>query len=168
MKTLTTLLTLALAVLPAAAQAPSLEAAAGDVKALVKGIRAEASVEKIDFKPAAITGIYTDTDCQKINFAAAGPNVSQPVNLESRTWIEECTQINFPTGGGTCIPQGRRLMTWDEKTVVVELAERGAPAANEVFEACLNGRWLSLRVKTSPFKYKWTEKDGRFTVTLKK
>lgn len=168
MQTLTLILTLALGVLPAAASAPSLESSAGDMKALVKEIRAEAGAEKVDFKPAAITNIYTETDCEKISFAAAGPNVSQPVNLESRTWIEECTQINFPHGGGTCIPQGRRLMTWDEKTVVVELAERGAPAANEVFEACLNGRWLSLRVKTSPFKYRWTEKDGRFTVTLKK
>ena len=168
-KTLSTLLALAALTLPAFAQAPSLESA-GNVKALVQDLKKDAKAEKVDFKPAAVTGIWTDTDCQKITFAPGGPNVSAPVALMSKTWIEECDQINFPypPGGGTCIPRGRRLMTYDEANAVVELAERGTPAAQEVFEACLWGRSLSLRVKSSPFKYKWTEKGGRFTLTRKK
>lgn len=168
MRTLKAILTLTLAALPAAAQAPSLENAAGNVKALVTELKADAAADKTDFKPAGVTGIWSDTDCRKIDFAAGGPNVSAPVALESRTWIEECNNIPLPGGGGMCVPAGRRLLTWDERSAVVELSERGAPAADEVFEACLTGRWLTLRVRTSPFKYKWTEKDGRFIVTLKK
>lgn len=170
MKNLLTLLALA-AALPAAAQNPTLETAAANMKETVKTLKADAKADKTDFRAAAITGIWTDTDCEKVTFKVGEPNVSKPIELESRTWIEECTNIPmpYPPGGGTCIPTGRRLMTWDNATAVVELAERGTPAADEVFEVCLWGRSLTLRSKKTAFKYTWHKPvDGKFTVTLKR
>ena len=168
MKTLATMFAL-LAASAAMAQPPSLESTAGDVKRLVRDLKEKAAAAPANkVAPAAITGIYVDSDCREIRFEAAGPNVSQPVSLESRTWIEECDEIPMPRGGGTCIPRGRRLLSNDTATAVVELAERGTPATTEKFEACLWGRSLSLRVSKSPFKYSWTEKAGRFVVRLKK
>lgn len=170
MKMLTTVVSLFLA-LPAAAEAPALEKAGGDVKALVQDMRQEAKESK-DFSLARVTNIWVEQDCKKVTFAADGSAVSAPVALESRTWVEECNDIPmpYPPGGSQCIPSGRRLLTWDNATAVVEFAERGTPAAEEVVQVCLWGRQLSGKVKKSPFKYsvKADEKTGRVTLTLKK
>ena len=170
MKNLLTLLALAVA-LPAAAQNPTLETAAANMKETVKALKADAKADKTDFQAAGINGIWTDMDCEKVTFKADGPNTSKPIELESRTWIEECHNIPmpYPPGGSQCIPNGRRLLTWDNATAVIEFAERGAPAADEVVEVCLWGRSLSLKVKKSPFKYAWEKPvDGKFTLKLKK
>lgn len=168
MKMITTMLSMMLA-MPAAAQAPALEKVGGDVKELVQTLKKDVKETK-DFSLARVTNIWVEQDCQKVTFEAGGPNVSAPVKLESRTWVEECNDIPmpYPPGGSQCIPSGRRLLTWDEATAVVEFAERGTPAAQEVVQVCLWGRQLSGKVKKSPFKYNSTEKDGRITLTLKK
>ena len=166
MKMITTLVSMMLA-MPAAAQAPALEKVGGDVKALVQTLQKD-SKESKDFSLARITNIWVEQDCQKVTFEAGASNVSAPIALESKTWVEECDDIHLPHGGGMCVPRGRRLMTWDNATATVVFAERGVPAATEVVEVCLWGRSLSGKVKKSPFKYSSSEKDGRITLTLKK
>jgi hypothetical protein len=167
MKMITTVVSLLLAI-PAAAQAPALEKVGGDVKALVQTLQKDVKETK-DYSIARVTNIWVEQDCQKVTFEAGGSNVSAPIALESKTWVEECDDIPMPPhGGGMCVPRGRRLLTWDNATAVVEFAERGTPAAQEVVQVCLWGRQLSGKVKKSPFKYSSTEKDGRITLTLKK
>lgn len=168
MKMLTTVVSMLLA-LPAAASAPALEQAGGDVKALVQTMKKDVKETK-DFTLARVTNIWVEQDCKKVTFEAGGPNVSAPVELHSKTWVEECNDIPmpYPPGGSQCIPSGRRLMTWDDATAVVEFAERGTPAAQEVVQVCLWGRQLSGNVKKSPFKYKVAVKGDRVTLTLKK
>lgn len=170
MKNLLTLLALAVALPAAAAQNPTLETAAANMKETVKTLKLEAKSDKTDFQAAGMTGIYTDMDCQKVTFKAEGPNVSAPVELESRTWIEECQNIPLPNppGGGMCIPQPRRLLTWDNETVVIEFAERGTPAAEEVVQVCLWGKQLTAKVKKSPFKYDMVMANGRLTLRVRK
>ncbi|MEK7744557.1 MAG: hypothetical protein AAB578_09250, partial [Elusimicrobiota bacterium] len=87
--------------------------------------------------------------------------------LVSRTWLEECRQIPTPPAGGICVPEPRRLISWDEKTVSIELKGRSAPSPKEVFEVCLWGRQLSLKVKSSPHKYSVVETDGAYTLIKK-
>ena len=167
MKMLSTVVSMMLA-MPAAAQAPALEKVGGDVKALVQTLKKDAGESK-DFALARVTNIWVEQDCKKVTFEVGGSNVSAPIALESKTWVEECDDIPMPPhGGGMCVPRGRRLLTWDNVTATVEFAERGAPAVKEVVEVCLWGRSLSGKVKKSPFKYSSTEKDGRITLTLKK
>ncbi|TBR21536.1 hypothetical protein EPO15_10055 [bacterium] len=166
MKMITTVVSMMLA-LPAAAQAPALEKVGGDVKALVQTLKKDVKEQK-DFSIARVTNIWVEQDCQKVTFEAGGSNVSAPIALESKTWVEECDDVYLPPGGSMCVPRGRRLMTWDNATATVEFAERGTPAVTEVVEVCLWGRSLSGKVKKSPFKYNSTEKDGRITLTLKK
>lgn len=171
MKNLLTLLALAVALPAAAAQNPTLETAAANMKETVKTLKAEAKSDKTDFSAAAMTGIYVDMDCEKVTFKAGGPNVSGPIALLSRTWMEECRNIPLPNppGGGMCIPEPRRLMFTDTANAVIELAERASPAADETFEVCLWGRSLSLRAKKTSAKYTWGKPvNEKFTVTLKK
>lgn len=153
--------------MPAAAQAPALEKVGGDVKALVQTLKKDAGESK-DFALARVTNIWVEQDCKKVTFEVGGSNVSAPIALESKTWVEECDDIHLPPNGSMCVPRGRRLMTWDNATATVEFAERGTPAVKEVVEVCLWGRQLSGKVKKSPFKYNSSEKDGRITLTLKK
>ena len=149
-----------------AVPAPTLESAA-DVPAVVDQLRKDAADQKISFKPAAVTGIWVEQDCEKFVFEAESPSRSDARPLMSRTWLEECRQIPTPPAGGICVPEPRRLISWDEKTVSVELKGRSTPSPKEVFEVCLWGRQLSLKVKSSPYKYSVAETEGAYTLTRK-
>ncbi|MDE2293250.1 MAG: hypothetical protein KGL53_14300 [Elusimicrobia bacterium] len=164
-KLMTMLLALAL-LAPAAAQAQTLESAAANVKATLTSLKKGAKADKTDFHAQQVTNIYNDTDCKDI-VAAPGAVETAPVALESRTWEEQCQYIPTPPVGGTCIPEAPQVIFTNDANVVLKFASRGTPAAAEKFQACLWGQSLTLRVKSSPFKYKWTQKDGTFTVTLK-
>ncbi len=153
--------------LPAAAGAPSLEATGGDVKALLVDLKKSATADSTPLAVKDAKGIYQETDCQGVTFAEGAGPVSESVTLMTKTWIEECRWIPTPPGGGVCIPE-RRLGWWDKADVRVEIAQRGQAAPAEKFRVCMTGRWLSLNVKESPFKYDVKEKDGVFTLTRKK
>ncbi len=150
-----------------AAPAPALETAADDIPALTAGLKLEAAEQKVPFKAAAVTGIWVDLDCEKFVFEENSPARSDTRQLVSRTWLEECRQIPTPPAGGICVPEPRRLISWDEKTVSIELKGRSAPSPKEVFEVCLWGRQLSLKVKSSPHKYSVVETDGAYTLIKK-
>lgn len=148
-----------------AAPAPALEST--DVTAVVDQLRKDAAAQKVSFKPAAVTGIWVDQDCEKFVFEENSPARSDARQLMSRTWLEECRQIPTPPAGGICVPEPRRLISWDEKTVSIELKGRSTPSPKEVFEVCLWGRQLSLKVKSSPYKYSVSETDGAYILTRK-
>ena len=145
----------------------ALEAAAGDVKTLVRDLRGEAGRSGGSIVAAGVTNIDMDYDCERFSYQENSPALSDIKVLMSRTWVEECDNISLPGGGGMCIPR-RRVIFTDEKTVQLEIKDRQVPGPKETFEVCLRGQWLNFRTVSSPYKYDAKEKDGRYTLTRKK
>ena len=163
MKKMTALLSLAAMALSAvsyAGETSTIEQAASDVQATLQQAQKDASAEKAAFQAASVTGMWVETDCKKFVFDENSPAVSRPQDFRSETWLEECDNIPLPNppGGGICIPR-RRLLRADIRTVQVQVQGRSAPGPKEVFEACLWGASLSLKVKQSPNKYSVAEKN---------
>lgn len=131
-----------------------LEKAAADVPAVVQQAKKDASLDKTATQAMAVTGMWTYTDCKKFDFSENSPAESQPQDLRSETWLEECDNIPLPNppGGGICIPR-RRLLRSDMRTVKVRIVGRPVPGPKESFEVCLWAASLSLKVKQSPNKY---------------
>lgn len=141
---------MALAVVSQAGETPALEQAASDIQA------------------AAVTGLWVDTDCKDFVFGEDSPALSQAQDFRSETWLEECDNIPLPNppGGGICIPR-RRMLRADIRTVKIQVQGRSAPGPKEVFQVCLWGASLSLKVKQSPNKYSVAEKtEPVFNSTL--
>lgn len=157
------LLAAALLALPVAShteEAPTLEAAASDLAATLQGARKAAGAQELSVQTKAITGIFVHQDCKKFTFSETSPALSEPLDFRSETWLEECDNIPLPTppGGGVCIPR-RSLLKTDLRTVRVEVLGRNVPGPKEVFQVCLWGSSLSLKVKESPNRYNVSERQ---------
>ncbi|MBI5242590.1 MAG: hypothetical protein HY922_02760 [Elusimicrobia bacterium] len=160
MRLIVALLTLALTGVSCAAQVV-VEQAASDIPAVLQAVKKAAAAEPAAaFQAAAMTGIDVQWDCKKFIFEESSPAESAPQDFRSETWLEECDNIPMPNppGGGICIPR-RRLLSVDQRTVKISITGRQAPGPKEVFEVCLWGRSLSLKVKQSPNKYSVQEKN---------
>jgi hypothetical protein len=162
MRVIAALLILALSNAAYAAETATVEAAASDITAALQQIKTDAAAQPAaaSFQAASVTGMWVQTDCQQFVFDVNTPAVSQPKDFRSETWLEECDNIPMPNppGGGICIPR-RRMLRADIRTVKVEVKGRQAPGPKEVFEVCLWGASLSLKVKQSPSKYSVSEQQ---------
>ena len=147
-----------------ASAAASLEQSAADVRSTLRELRVLAAALPVGVEAVEPASISHDLDCTEFIFEANSPPVSPPETLLSRTWMEECERLPLPGGG--CIPRRRQIGSY-EKTVRVELLARESPGPREVFEVCLRGPWLSLRVRSSPHGYDVQERDGHFTLKRK-
>ena len=146
-----------------AAEAPKSLDSAGDVKGLVTELRKDATEAKLTAQVSAMN-MQMDIDCETVEFKETTGKRSDPKDLFSRTWLEDCRPMGDPRWG--CIPE-RRLLRTDQATAVVEITDRRTPGPKEKFRVCLRGPWLDLSVLSSPYKYTWTEKDGLFTLKRK-
>ena len=154
--------------LPAVAATPSFEAAASNVKGLVKTLKKNtAKDKKVVF--GAATNMWQDTECYDIEFKKKQGALSNLHMLTSRTWIEECRRYGGRYGG--CFPERR---AWNHvQSVTIEVVGRVAPGPHEIFEVCMTGPWIKFkRTKQSPFQYdaKQTEENDivRIKLTVKK
>lgn len=155
MRSTAAILILTLASVSNAGDTPALEKLGADIPAVIRqaGRDAAETPAAPSFQVAAVSGIWTDTDCKRFTFEENSPAESAEQFLRSETWLEECDMVPLPPpAGGICIPR-RRLMRVDTRTVKIRIEGREVPGPKEVFEVCLWSAGLSLKVKQSPNKY---------------
>ena len=161
-----TLMAALLAAVAATAQAaPAANFDAGlDAKTFLKEAKAAAKADKTDLKAAGLK-YRAERDCVRFSFTPEGPAVSDAVWLRSTEYDEECTQTGDPRHGG-----GRychEVPRWTHRErVQLELRGRQKlfPWETEVFDVCLEGRWLDLRAVRTAHSYKGTESNGYYTL----
>jgi hypothetical protein len=125
-----------------------------DAKALLQEAKESAAAQK-----TKTADMWVKQDCKPFVFEENSPAVSLPQDFHSETWMQMCIDVPAPPHQpGTCIPLPPQLMAVDEKTVKVSVQDRLVPGPKEVFEVCLWGPHLHLRVKQSPNKYSVEEK----------
>ncbi|MFA5138437.1 MAG: hypothetical protein WC728_04320 [Elusimicrobiota bacterium] len=137
-----------------------------DVKGIVAAAKRDAKDQKAAAKDVRAAYYRAERDCVNFVFEPEGPTVSEAVWLRSTEYREECTWVGNPQhGGGQQICHEVPWYTNREK-VQVSLLNRQKlfPWEREIFQACLEGRWLSVHAVEAAHKYKVSQQGGLFTL----
>lgn len=149
----------------AAHAAPSVDFDKGvDAKAFLSAAKTAAKEDKTDLKAAANKS-RAERDCARFTFTPEGPTVSDSVWLRSTEYEEQCHQTGDPRHGGG--RQCHEVPRWTHRErVQLELRNRQDlfPWENEIFEVCLEGRWLDLRSIRVAHDYRGTSSAGYYTL----
>jgi hypothetical protein len=156
------------ALLSAPAVAADFEAAASDIKGVVTKAKDAAKKDKTEVKP--IQAKYrSDRDCVHFRFKPEGPEVSDAVWLRSTEYREECHWQGDPRrGGGGRVCHEVPAWTHRERVQLsLEGRQKLFPWEDEVFEVCLDGRWLSAYAVRVSHKYEANRQGGDYTMVAK-
>lgn len=136
-----------------------------DAKAFLSAAKEAAKQDKAPIETKQLK-YRAERDCATFSFAPDGPTVSDVVWLRSTEYDEVCDQVGDPRhGGGRYCREVPRYT--NRERVQLELQGRQAllPWEREVFEVCLEGRWLNLYGLQVGHDYKANRVGGHYTLS---
>lgn len=139
--------------------------AASDIKGVVAQAKKDAAKDKTEIK--SIRAQYrTERDCVNFRFKADGPEKSDAVWLRSTEYREECHNTGDPRrGGGGRVCHEVPGYTYRERVqVTLEGRQKLFPWEDEIFEVCLDGRWLNAYAVRVSHKYEANRQGGDYTM----
>ncbi len=132
-----------------------------DVKAAVN----DAVVSEIKLPAAKFSQLVDITrDCKKITFGAADPLTSAEYPLTSIETTQECQNTGTPAGQ-ICFPNTRRH--YELAKIAITQPRELKPDQKEVFEVCLWGSFLSLKLVSPAYNYSVNRVLSTFELTPK-
>lgn len=148
------ILALALSAASASAKEPAVSFDQGvNVPRLLEDLKARAGT----VQEVAASSYRTERDCASVVFRKDDPLVSPRVHLVSREYRDVCH--TGPQGRVWC----REEVVWTEhRSVRVEISGRGEmlPWERDVFEVCLDGRWLRAWTVDASHEYSLSDRYG--------
>ncbi len=154
-----------LAFIAAPVGAVDFNTAASDIKGVVAQAKEKVAEDKTDLKPIKVQ-YRTDRDCVHFRFKPGGPEKSEAVWLRSTEYREECHYGGDPRrgGGGRVCHEVPGWTHRERVQVTLENRQKLFPWEDEIFEVCLDGRWLSSYAIRVSHKYSADRRGGDFTM----
>lgn len=156
------------AFIAAPAGAVDFNTAASDITGVIEQAKEDAGEDKAEVK--SIEALYrAERDCVNFRFKPDGPNVSEAVWLRSTEYREECHYGGDPRhGGGRVCHEVPGWTNRERVQVTLEGRDQLFPWEDEIFEVCLEGRWLSSYAVRVSHDYRADRSGGDFTMIAKR